>query len=88
MTEYIKLHSIIMRMLNVAQVTPKCHIDYRTGEQLNLHGISSKSFDVTYEARDNLTSPQDNGKLKKYPLEAEFSMGINVVNREEVIYFS
>jgi hypothetical protein len=49
---------------------------------LTIDGTSYESFDIAYEASDDLTNKEKEGA--KYPIHAEFSMGINVVDLEDV----
>jgi hypothetical protein len=48
---------------------------------LTIDGTSYESFDIAYEASDDLTNEEEGAK---YPIHAEFSMGINVVDLEDV----
>ncbi|KAJ7443906.1 hypothetical protein B0H11DRAFT_452455 [Mycena galericulata] len=64
------------------RATPKCEVKYKPGKGLtNLGGTSFESFNVSYEAADDLETDT------KYPLHAEFSMGINVGNPDDVNVF-
>ncbi|KAJ7173042.1 hypothetical protein C8R43DRAFT_978248, partial [Mycena crocata] len=59
------------------RVTPKCVVRYHAGEDFKtVDGTFFDSFDLAYEAAED-----PNGKAgMKYPMEVEFSMGINVGN--------
>ncbi|KAJ7807899.1 hypothetical protein B0H13DRAFT_2295687 [Mycena leptocephala] len=63
------------------RVTPKCTVHYHPGDDLTIDGTSYESFDIAYEASDDLTNKEEEGA--KYPIHAEFSMGINVVDLED-----
>ncbi|KAJ7336845.1 hypothetical protein DFH08DRAFT_877596 [Mycena albidolilacea] len=62
-------------------VMPKCHVHYQPGSRLKENGTTTESFQIAYEAADNLTNQEDDPA--KHPLEAEFSIGINVGNVDE-----
>ncbi|KAF7342001.1 hypothetical protein MVEN_01787200 [Mycena venus] len=62
------------------RVTPKCAVHYHSGVGMVVDGTSYESYEIAYEAAEDLSN---NEKDMTHPMEAEFSMGINVGDLEE-----
>ncbi|KAF7342292.1 hypothetical protein MVEN_01817400 [Mycena venus] len=61
------------------KVTPKCRIESWAGKRLERNQVFYDSFEIAYEAGDDLNKREEGAK---YPMEVEFSMGINVADLE------